>query len=275
MNFKVLAFLTLVIININSNDIEKQNIEFLKLNTGEKDINSNFYDVYNFVRKLFKKWGINKPLEVTGSIKISDKGINNKRYEVLTPFIKYLNLNEKQINELLSFIPDDTVKETIKNQLINETGGLIYAVDAFNKKKYKTFADLPEKLPNQINKIVGYEWLEEDKKNIVKRTHTSIKNYKDYIKKYLVCDEQKSTFNELAKFIVLNKNLLRNDKNKESIYFGFKNNVLVKNIKDILLKLTAHFRNIQNLSSLLDQIGNYRIYWIQLEDNAITIYTKL
>lgn len=280
MRSKIIFFNILLLITNNSYsqiepDKNLQNLNFIKSFSQEKD--SEFYKLYNFFKDFFVSWEIKTPLNVELSAKVSSKGINSKRYDVQI-HKDYLKKNNAQIDHILSFIPDKTVKLKIKDYITKDpdNGSFMYGIDFKNSNpNYKVYYNFL--YGRKVGIVIdSYEWGNDKDKQITRRTYKDIQNYEDLLNKILSI-KQKQAFNKLKKFLNLSFVLIKNDDGKDKLLeFKFNDNVKIQDIKKELLDfLNSYYSNTQDLNNFLTNFEKIGISWIAFGKSEVTIYIRL
>lgn len=263
----LLSLSLLITLNIFSSN--NKNEDFLILHTQEKDLNSDFYKLYNFIKDFYKKWNIQHEMNVEVSLKVSKKLISNKRYLIaIQP--RYLNIPE-QIDELVSILSNKDIRDQAKLCLENQEN-LYIGTELINKKR--RFKVYYEDVVNAAAK--SFEWEEDAPSKVLKRSYKAVKNYQNYLNKIL-SKSQLQAFGKIKKFLNLDFLVaLKKTPTKESLCFKFKPNVKVEDVKDLIINLTSQInKNSKEIVEILNRIKDVNVYWLVLEKDEVNIYARV
>lgn len=226
-------------------------------------------EVNIFFNNFIFKHKINAQLNSEHSIKFTKNNICLNRYLNSLHTINLNIENKEQIDDLLSFIKIQEIKDEFKEHL-KYPGAIGYAADFSEiKKRYRAYFSFST---NSQKGIIAYEWLEGEE-NYNKRTYHKIDDYNDVLIG-IISEDSINVFNKIKNQLSLNKVLLRSSCNKQVLYFIFKKNTSFFLVKDVLFELISILNESVDLDPIFDNVMDETLSWISIGNEEITLYYR-
>ncbi len=233
-------------------------------------------DLQQFVTDFYKKWAIQEPINIEYSVKFSPQGINSDRYVVQIPQ-SYLDVtNNKQLDDLVAFIPSLNIQQQMKNDLKqHDVGALLYAVEgAGDTRRYKTYFDFGK----EQGTIHSYEWRGNDAQ-FTPRDYVLYPRYKGLLETML-SRIQLLGFRALRPFLDESATMWKKGGTHNTLCFKFKPDIKVSDVKKYITELVRSIANKsgaikrQTFELIMSSIKQYPISWISISPGEITIYYR-